>query len=64
MDKSKPKITSSEQTEPQLDWFILICGSALLAIIVLGMIFEPQSSLLMIDQAFSIMTKNFGIFYI
>lgn len=64
MDKSKPKITSSEQTEPQLDWFILICGSALLAIIVLGMIFEPQSSLLMINQAFSIVTKNFGIFYI
>ena len=61
MDKNRPTMTSSKKADPQLDWFILICGSALLAIIVLGMILEPQSSLLMINQAFSVVTKALGI---
>jgi len=34
MDKNKPTTMPSKKADPQLDWFILICGSALLAIIV------------------------------
>jgi BCCT family betaine/carnitine transporter len=64
MNEKKPNVLKVKKNDPELDWFILICGSALLAIIVLSMILEPESSLLIINHAFTVITRDFGIIYI
>jgi len=64
MNDKKTNALKTQQNDPELDWFILICGSVLLAIIVLSMILEPESSLLVINHAFTLITTEFGIVYI
>ena len=64
MDENKSDVLKNKKSDPELDWFILICGSVLLAIIVLSMVLEPESSLLIINHAFTFITTEFGIVYI
>ena len=48
----------------QIDWFIFVGGTALLAAVVIPIVAAPEWSFGVINASFEFITNEFGVYYV
>lgn len=54
----------NDENESQIDWFIFIVGTALLAAVVIPVVVWPEWSFGVINASFKYITNEFGVYYV
>ena len=54
----------NDSTGSQIDWFIFVVGTALLAAVVIPIVVAPEWSFGVINVSFSFITNEFGVYYV